>query len=61
MTSHQPLVRYRTHAPGDTVLEGLEKDAWEGRKDLRVDPQPVPPWEHRKLGRFAGVNTVLAE
>ena len=39
---------YRKYAPGDTVLEGLEKDAREGRKGLWVDPQPVPPWEWRK-------------
>lgn len=34
MTSHQPLVWYRAHAPGDSVLEGLEKEAWEGRKGI---------------------------
>jgi micrococcal nuclease len=39
---------YRKYAPGDTVLEGLEKEAREGRKGLWVDPQPVPPWEWRK-------------
>ena len=36
---------YRKYAPGDTVLEGLEKEAREARKGLWVDPQPVPPWE----------------
>ena len=36
---------YRKYAPGDTVLEGLEKDAREGRKGLWADPHPVPPWE----------------
>ena len=40
---------YRKYAPGDTVLEGLEKEAREGRKGLWVDPQPMPPWEWRKL------------
>ena len=39
---------YRKYAPGDTVLEGLEKDAREKRKGLWADPQPVPPWEWRK-------------
>jgi endonuclease YncB( thermonuclease family) len=39
---------YRKYAPGDTVLEGLEKEAREGRKGLWADPQPVAPWEWRK-------------
>ena len=39
---------YRKYAPGDTVLEGVEKDAREARKGLWADPQPVPPWEWRK-------------
>ena len=39
---------YRKYAPGDTVLEGLEKEAREGRKGLWVDPHPMPPWEWRK-------------
>ena len=39
---------YRKYAPGDTVLEGLEKDAREGKKGLWADPQPVPPWEWRR-------------
>jgi endonuclease YncB( thermonuclease family) len=39
---------YRTYAPGDTVLEGLKKEAREDRKDLWADPQPVPPWEWLK-------------
>jgi len=33
---------YRKYAPGDTVLEGLEKDAREAKKGLWADPQPVP-------------------
>ena len=39
---------YQKYAPGDTVLEGLEKYAREERKGLWADPQPVPPWEWRK-------------
>jgi micrococcal nuclease len=39
---------YRKYAPWDTVLEGLEKEARDGRKGLWADPQPVPPWEWRK-------------
>jgi micrococcal nuclease len=39
---------YRKYAPRDTVLEGLERKAQEGRKGLWADPQPVPPWEWRK-------------
>jgi endonuclease YncB( thermonuclease family) len=39
---------YRKYAPENTVLEGLEKGAREGRKGLWADPQPVPPWEWRK-------------
>ncbi len=34
---------YRKYAPGETVLEGLERDAREGRKGLWADPQPVLP------------------
>ena len=54
MNLNQELVRqgvcwwYRKYASGDTVLEGLEKDAREGRRGLWADPQPVPPWEWRK-------------
>jgi endonuclease YncB( thermonuclease family) len=39
---------YRKYAPGDTVLEGLEKDAQAAKKGLWVDPHPIPPWEWRK-------------
>jgi endonuclease YncB( thermonuclease family) len=42
---------YRKYAPGNTVLEGLEKEAREARKGLWADPQPVPPWEWRKRNR----------
>ena len=39
---------YRKYAPGDTVLEGLEKEAREAKKGLWVDPHPIPPWAWRK-------------
>lgn len=39
---------YRKYAPGNTVLEGLEKDARETKKGLWIDPAPVPPWVNRK-------------
>jgi hypothetical protein len=42
---------YRKYAPGDTVLEGLEKEAREAKKGLWVDPAPVPPREWRKRSR----------
>jgi micrococcal nuclease len=42
---------YRKYAPGDTVLERLEKEAREAKKGLWADPQPVPPWEYRKAKR----------
>lgn len=54
MNLNQELVRqglcwwYRSSAPGDTVLEGLEKKARETRKGLWADPAAVPPWEWRK-------------
>jgi Staphylococcal nuclease homologue len=48
---------YRKYAPGDTVLEGLEKDAREAKKGLWVDPHPVPPWEWRKRYRLRIYNS----
>jgi endonuclease YncB( thermonuclease family) len=50
-TLNQELVKqgwcwwYRRYAPGDTVLERLERDAREERIGLWADPQPVPPWK----------------
>jgi len=46
---------YRKYAPGDTVLEALEKEAREGRKGLWADPHPVPPWEWRRRPRRTNV------
>jgi micrococcal nuclease len=40
---------YRKYAPGDTVLEELERDAREANKGLWADPHLVPPWEWRKI------------
>jgi micrococcal nuclease len=42
---------YRKYAPGDTVLEGLEKEARAAKKGLWVDPAPIPPWVYRKARR----------
>jgi hypothetical protein len=42
---------YRKYAEGDTVLEGLEKDAREAKNGLWVNPAPVPPWVYRKASR----------
>ena len=39
---------FRRCAPGDTMLEGLEKEAREARIVLWQDPEPIPPWEWRK-------------
>lgn len=54
MNLNQELVKqgcrwwYRKYAPGDALLEGLEKEAREAKKGLWDDSQPVPPWESRK-------------
>ena len=42
---------YRKYAPGNGELETLEAEAREARKGLWTDPQPVPPWEHRRKRR----------
>jgi endonuclease YncB( thermonuclease family) len=39
---------YRKYAPGDAVLNGLEREAREVRKGLGADPRPVPHWQSRK-------------
>jgi micrococcal nuclease len=42
---------YRKYAPGDTALEGLEKEARAAKKGLWADPAPIPPWVYRKAKR----------
>jgi hypothetical protein len=42
---------YQKYAPGDTVLEGLEKEARESKKGLWIDPAPLPPWVYHKTRR----------
>jgi endonuclease YncB( thermonuclease family) len=42
---------YRKYAPGNVVLERLEKDARDAKKGLWADPAPVPPWVYRKARR----------
>jgi endonuclease YncB( thermonuclease family) len=67
MNLNQELVKqgcywwYRKYAPGDTVLEGLEREAREGRKGLWADPQPVPPWEWRAQRREAAKGSPHAQ
>ena len=39
---------YRTSAPGDRILEELERRARASGLGLWADPHPVPPWEWRK-------------
>jgi micrococcal nuclease len=41
----------KKYAPGDAVLEELEKAAREAKKGLWADRQPVPPWVYRKARR----------
>ena len=40
--------QHRKYAPGETVLEHLERDVREAKEGLWADPQSVPPWEWRK-------------
>ncbi len=42
---------YRKYAPGNTVLEGLERNGREAKRELWADPHPVPPWEWKKRSR----------
>ena len=45
----------RKYAPGDTVLEGLEREAREAKKGLWADPVPLPPCLDRKARQGQGV------
>lgn len=42
---------YRKYAPEDLILAALEAAARAAQKGLWVGPNPVPPWEWRKLKR----------
>ena len=42
---------YRKYPPNDIILAGLEKEAREAKRGLWVEPNPVPPWEWRKVQR----------
>jgi len=39
---------YRKYAPGNVVLEELERKARSSGLGLWADPDPVPPWEWRR-------------
>jgi endonuclease YncB( thermonuclease family) len=49
--------RYRKYAPGDVVLEELERRARGAGLGLWVDPDPVPPWVYRKDRRGESLET----
>ena len=40
---------YQYYARRETVLRDLEEEALVAKRGLWSDPQPVPPWEWRKL------------
>jgi endonuclease YncB( thermonuclease family) len=42
--------RFRRHS-ADPVLEAVEREARLARRGLWADPEPVPPWEHRRAAR----------
>jgi micrococcal nuclease len=48
---------YRQYAPKNTELQSLEQQARTARLGLWADPQPLPPWEFRKIKRSQGSNT----
>lgn len=45
---------YQHYARRELILGDLEQEARAARRGLWADPQPVPPWEWRKL-RVPGV------
>ena len=53
---NQELVRegfcwwYRKYAAGDRTLERFETEAKEAKRGLWAEPNPMPPWEWRKMG-----------
>ena len=42
---------YRKYAPGNLVLMNLEAKAREAKIGLWKDPDPIPPWEFRHVGK----------
>ena len=52
---NQELVRaglawwYQQYARRELILRDLEQEARAARRGLWKDPQPVPPWDWRKL------------
>jgi len=47
---------YRKYAPGNVILEELERRARASGLGLWADPAPIPPWVYRKSGRRATPN-----
>lgn len=42
---------YKQYAPDETRLKTLEAKARWARQGLWVDPDPLPPWEFRRMER----------
>lgn len=47
---------YRKYAPGNVILEELERRARASRVGLWADPAPIPPWVYRKSRRGQGLD-----